>query len=91
MHRRLAVFTLAFVALPAFAQQEEPPQTTPDGRPIQYDLRQEVEFDILEVDGEIVKPSITAFEERTSAQFGSLFNVRTNFDAELDASTSQVK
>lgn len=84
--RRLFALLLAssFIATPAFAQEEEE-------RKIEYKSRTEIDFEGVEVDGELVKPTGALLLDRKRADFNPLIKLREDFNEEMDQSVNQVK
>jgi hypothetical protein len=84
--RRLSALLLvsSFIAAPAFAQEEEE-------RKIEYKSRTEIDFEGVEVDGELVKPTGALLLARKRADFNPLIQLREDFNEEMDQSVNQVK
>ncbi len=78
-----AVGAFAF-ATPAFAQEEE-------DRKIQYKQRTEIDFEGVEVAGELVKPQGALLLDRKRANFNPLIQLREDFNEEMDQSVNQIK
>ncbi len=79
-----ATFTLFSGA--ALAQDE-----TDDGRKVIYKERTEVDFEGVEVAGELVKPQGALLLDRKRASFNPLIKLRTDFNAEMSQSVDEVK
>ena len=75
----------AAVSAPAFAQDEE------GDRKIQYKSRTEIDFEGVEVAGELVKPQGALLLDRKRANFNPLIKLREDFNEEMDQSVNQVK
>lgn len=71
----------------AFAQQD----TTEDGTRIQYKAVTEIEIDGLEIEGQLVGPQHGFVVERKRASFNPLIKLRTDFNAEMSSSVTEVK
>tara|TARA_R110001583_G_scaffold27302_11_gene97818 strand:- start:19567 stop:19893 length:327 start_codon:yes stop_codon:yes gene_type:complete len=56
-----------------------------------YKARTEIDFEGVEIAGELVKPQGSLVMERHSAQFNPLIKLRTDFDKEMDSSVDEVK
>ena len=69
---------------PAFAQDEEEPKVV-------YKAKTEIDFEGVEVDGELVKPQGALLLDRKRANFNPLIKLRTDFDDEMDKSVDEVK
>jgi len=70
---------------PAYADdKEEEPKVI-------YKERTEIEFEGVEVQGELVKPQGALLLDRKRAQFNSMIKLRTDFDDEMDKSVDEVK
>ena len=86
---RLAVlFSLGLFSTAAFAQDEE---TTDDGRKIRYKEKTEIDFEGLDVSGELVKPSGALLLDRKRASFNPLIRLRTDFNEEMKESVDEIK
>ncbi len=75
---------VGFGASPAFAQSEE-------DRKVVYKERTEIDFEGVEVAGELVKPQGALLLDRKRANFNPLIKLRTDFDDEMDKSVDEVK
>lgn len=80
----LVIGALAGVSTTAFAQDE-------DGRRVQYKERTEIDFEGVDVSGELVKPQGSMVIDRKKAQFNPLIELRENFNAEMRESIDEVK
>ena len=65
------------------AQEEEPK--------VIYKERTEIDFEGVEVAGELVRPQGTLILDRRKAQFNSMIKLRTDFDDEIDKSVDEVR
>lgn len=74
---------LAALAAPAMAQDEE-------GK-IVYKARTEIDFEGVEVAGELVKPQGALLLDRKRANFNPLIKLRSDFNDEMDESVNLVK
>jgi hypothetical protein len=81
---RSILLTTALVSTPAFAQDEEEVKVV-------YKSRTEIDFEGVEVDGELVKPQGALLLDRKRANFNPLIKLRTDFDDEMDKSVDEVK
>ncbi len=61
------------------------------GRAVKFKERTEIDFDALDVTGELVKPSGGIVAERRRAQFNPLIQLRLEFDDEIKRSVNEVK
>ena len=68
---------------PAFAQEED--------RKILYKSRTEIDFEGVEVSGELVKPQGALLLDRKRAAFNPLIKLRQDFNEEMDQSVNQIK
>lgn len=81
---RSLIMTAALFSVPAFAQDEEEPKVV-------YKAKTEIDFEGVEVDGELVKPQGALLLDRKRANFNPLIKLRTDFDDEMDKSVDEVK
>ena len=80
------LFLLSLLTTNAFAHdhhQEEPQ--------IVYKQKTEIDFEGLEIDGELVKPQGSLLLERQGAKFNPMIKLRTDFDDEMEKSVQEVK
>jgi len=73
----LLITTLSFA-------QEVKPQIT-------YKKKTEIDFEGLEIDGDVVKPDGAIIQERGAAKFNPLIGLRTDFSHEMRASVNEIK
>ena len=76
------------LAGPAFAQDEADADS---GRNIKYKDRTEIDFEGVDVTGELVKPQGQLLLDRRKADFNPLIKLRTNFNEEMKQSVDEVK
>ncbi len=82
----LAVVLAAFATSSAWAQDEDP-----GDRKVIYKTKTEIDFEGLDVNGELVKPSSALVLDRKKAQFNPLIKLRADFNAEMEQSVDEVK
>lgn len=58
---------------------------------IQYERQTEIDFEALELSGELVKPQGALIIERTNVRFNPLIELRMDFNPEMAASVDLVK
>ena len=56
-----------------------------------YKERTEIDFESVEVTGELVKPQGSLILDRKRAQFNSMIKLRTDFDDLMDKSVEEIK
>jgi hypothetical protein len=71
----------------AFAQDEE----SEGDRKVQYKQKTEIDFEGLDVNGELVKPQSALVLDRKKASFNPLIKLREDFNAEMEQSINDVK
>jgi hypothetical protein len=82
---RLSVLaTLGFFSGAAFAQDDE-------DRRVQYKAKTEIDFEGLDVAGELVKPAGALLLDRKKASFNPLIRLRTDFNEEMKESVDEIK
>jgi len=80
------LFTLALLfPLTAHAQDEE------EGRKVIYKQRTEIDFDSVDVNGELIKPAGALLIDRKRAQFNPLIRLRDDWKDEMKKSIDKVK
>jgi hypothetical protein len=81
---RLLVATALFsIPTVAFGQDEE--------RKVKYKERTEIDFEGLDVSGELVKPQGALLLDRKKASFNPLIRLRTDFNQEMAESVDEIK
>lgn len=93
MTRVLVIAFGTWLALPAFAQ-EAPPAAEEDsdsGRQIKYKERTEIDFEGVDVTGELVKPQGQLLLDRRKANFNPLIKLRENWNEEMRQSVDEIK
>jgi len=61
------------------------------GRKITYKSKTEIDFEGLDVEGEMVKPSSALVLDRKKAAFNPLIKMRENFNPEMEESIDEVR
>jgi len=83
----MVLMSIASVSGVARAQDEE----DTEGRKVIYKERTEVDFEGVEVAGELVKPQGALLLDRKRASFNPLIKLRSDFNAEMSQSVDEVK
>ena len=76
------MFFILFVSL-VFGQEED--------RSVEYQSRTEIDFEGVDVTGELVKPQGALLLDRKRASFNPLIKLRTDFNPEISTSVNEVK
>ena len=85
LSRTLAIAAaFALFATPALAQDD-------DGRQVKYKERTEIDFEGVDVQGELVKPQGQLLLDRRKASFNPLIRLREDFNNEMKQSVDEVK
>jgi len=79
-----ALAAMMFLALPALAQDDT-------NRQVKYKERTEIDFEGVDVQGELVKPQGQLLLDRRKASFNPLIRLREDFNQEMKDSVDQVK
>ena len=74
---------LLFISL-ALGQDEPEPQVV-------YKQKTEIDFEGLEIEGQLLKPHGAIVQERKGAAFNPLIQLRTDFNQEMKSSVSEIK
>jgi hypothetical protein len=77
---------LAFLLLPQEARGQEAEE-----RQIKYKERTEIDFEGVDITGELVKPAGSLVMDRRKAQFNPLIRLRQDFDDKMKESIDEVK
>jgi len=93
MTRAIALVFGTLLTLPAFAQEEPAPEAGADdaGRQIKYKERTEIDFEGVDVTGELVKPQGQLLLDRRKANFNPLIKLRENWNDEMRQSVDEIK
>ena len=83
LSRVFAATALLTIPTMALAQEEE--------RTVKYKERTEIDFEGLDVSGELVKPSGALLLDRKRASFNPLIRLRTDFNQEMAESVDEIK
>lgn len=86
LSRLLLASTLLSFSGAAFAQEEGE-----EGPRVIYKERTEVDFEGVDVAGELVKPQGALLLDRKRAAFNPLIKLRTEFNTEMSQSVDEVK
>lgn len=62
-----------------------------DNRKIKYQKETEIDFDSLEITGELVKPTGALIVERSGVKFNPLIELRTEWNKEMAQSVNKIK
>ena len=60
-------------------------------RQIRYQKETEIDFDGLEIEGELIKPTGALIVERSGVKFNPLIELRTDWNHEMAASVTLIK
>jgi hypothetical protein len=97
--RSLVVLGLLVSSSAAFAQDKKDasqqdlsaPTTDDSGQKVQYKTKTEIDFDQIDVNGQLVKPEGQLLLERKKASFNPLIRFREDFNTEMKQSIDEVK
>ena len=76
---------LMLLATPAFADEPE------DEPKVIYKQKTEIDFEGVEISGELVRPQGSLILDRKRAKFNSMVWIRADFDDEMDKSVEEIK
>ena len=62
-----------------------------DNREIIYQERTEIDFDGIDISGELVKPQGSLIVERSEARFNPLIELRVDWNIEMSQSVNNIK
>lgn len=60
-------------------------------RNVKYQKETQIDFDGIEIAGELIKPQGALIVERSGVKFNPLIELRVNFDSEMAASVNLIK
>jgi hypothetical protein len=81
--RKIFMLIMLTISLPVMAQD--------DGNNVKYEERTEIDFEGVDVSGELVKPAGALLLDRKRASFNPLIKLRTDFNPEMSQSVNDVK
>mgnify|MGYP003140262770 CR=1 FL=1 len=58
---------------------------------VRYSKRTEIDFEGLDITGEMIKPTGALVQSRQSAKFNPLIQIRTDFNPEMSQSVNNIK
>lgn len=85
------LFTAGLTALFAGSALAQDAETDDSGRKVTYKQKTEIDFEGLDVNGELVKPSSALVLDRKKANFNPLIKIRQDFNPEMEQSIDEVK
>jgi hypothetical protein len=83
------MFTL--LLLMATAMADEPVERDSEGRQIIYKQKTEIDFEGLDIEGELIKPQGALLLERKKASFNPLIKLRRDFNVEMSESVREIQ
>ena len=72
------------ISAPVYADEPEEPKVI-------YKEKTEIDFEGVEIDGELVRPQGSLILDRKRAKFNSMVWIRADFDDEMDKTIEEVK
>ena len=81
----------AFMLLVSVAMANEPAADPEPERRVIYRQKTEIDFEALEIEAQLIKPTGALLLERKSAHFNPLIKLRTDFDVEMNQSVNEIK
>ncbi len=66
-------------------------QAQDNDRSVRYKERTEIDFEGIDITGEMIKPTGALIQERETAKFNPLIKIRTDFNPEMSQSVNDVK
>ena len=81
----------AFMLLVSVAMANEPVTELVVERRIIYKQKTEIDFEALEIEAQLIKPTGALLLERRAAHFNPLIKLRTDFDVEMNQSVNEIK
>ena len=85
---RMLIAASLFVSTPTWAQDEGEGESD---RKVTYKQKTEIDFEGLDVSGELQKPQSALVLDRKKAQFNPLIKLREDFNTEMEQSVDEVK
>ena len=88
---RIALITGLVGGLTGAAWAQDSTETDDEGRKVVYKQKTEIDFEGLDVSGELVKPQSALVLDRKKASFNPLIKLRSDFNPEMEHSIDEVK
>ena len=88
---RLFALSILSLSLGVASAQEEGGEGAAEDRKVTYKSTTEIDFEGLDVAGELVKPAGALLMERKRASFNPLIRLRLDFNEEMAQSVDQIK
>ena len=88
-HRRIVLISILPLTLASSAVMAQ--EVDEEGRRVVYRQKTEIDFEGLEMSGELVKPQGALLLDRKRASFNPLIRLRTDFNEEMAESVDEVK
>ena len=82
------MFSMLIILLTAGAYADDSNKEEPK---VIYKAKTEIDFEGVEIEGELVKPQGALLLDRKRAQFNSMIKLRIDFDDEMDKSVDEIK
>lgn len=60
-------------------------------RKVQYQRETEIDFEALDIEGQMIKPQGSLILDRSRASFNPLIKLRTDFNPEISRSVTEIK
>ena len=83
---KISILGLSFFSASAFAQEEGDENVE-----VSYKAKTEIDFEGVDVEGELVKPQGALLLERKKASFNPLIKLRPDFNREMSQSVNDIK
>jgi hypothetical protein len=81
------VFLLLFFNLAIASDNSD----SKDEKSVVYKQKTEIDFEDLEIEGSLERPSSQLLQERKGAKFNPLIKLRENWDPEMEQSIDEIK
>ena len=87
--RPFFILVAFLLSLPALAEDDKKIGT--EDRTVIYKQKTEIDFEGLEIEGHLVKPSGALVLDRKAGSFNPLIKLRTDFNEEMAKSVDEIK
>ncbi len=89
--KRISLLLMALAVLAPSSALAQDDVDSDSGRRIVYKQKTEIDFESLDVAGELVKPQGALLLDRKKGSFNPLIKLRSDFNDEMDQSVNYVK
>jgi len=91
MRLAIEIFAMLFILSFSEVAAQDVPEPDAQDRTIVYKQRTEIDFEGIEIEGQLVKPQGSLILDRRVGTFNPLIRLRTDFEEEIKSSVNNIK